>query len=160
MEVTLQVQRLGSYRRHVFNERNGLKIKTFLGGSFPHVRSGQLSSVCVLVTLKWFMVHLILAVFSVGEYVMFLFWLNCYWFVDSELKNVSLLVLVFMFNDGWCKFLKVVVYWFDCVIMIFFFLFCCWLKCCFLVIGISLAFFCCLVTVIIILNLWLRLDSF
>ncbi|KAF9672072.1 hypothetical protein SADUNF_Sadunf11G0002500 [Salix dunnii] len=44
MDVTLQMQRLRSCRRHVFNEKNGLKIEPFLGGSFPHVRNGQLSS--------------------------------------------------------------------------------------------------------------------
>lgn len=45
MEVALLVQSpLSCSGRGVFSERNGLKIKPFLVGSFPHVRSGQLSS--------------------------------------------------------------------------------------------------------------------
>ncbi|CAK7351255.1 unnamed protein product [Dovyalis caffra] len=45
MEVALQVQTpVSCSRRVVFNERNGLKIKPFLVGSPPHVRSGQVSS--------------------------------------------------------------------------------------------------------------------
>ncbi|KAG6776828.1 hypothetical protein POTOM_016618 [Populus tomentosa] len=48
MELALLVQSpLSCSGRGVFSERNGLKIKPFLVGSFPHVRSGQLSSVSV-----------------------------------------------------------------------------------------------------------------
>lgn len=53
MEVALLVQSpLSCSGRGVFSERNGLKFKPFLVGSFPHVRSGQLSSVSVFLTLK------------------------------------------------------------------------------------------------------------
>jgi hypothetical protein len=97
----LQVQRLGSCRRHVFNERHGLKIKTFLGGSFPHVRSGQLSSVCVLVTLKWFM----------GSFnsCCFLCWWVCYVFVLIEL----LLVCWF-----WTEKCELFWFWCSCLMMV------------------------------------------